>query len=80
MQLICDKNLNVILGPNGSGKSTIVCAMVLGLGGKPKCLGRATAVSMISIIQVLLIHHWCTKFRQYITKHKYVNSFTFLIN
>ncbi len=28
-------HLNMIIGPNGSGKSTIVCAMCLGLGGKP---------------------------------------------
>eukprot|EP01132_Coremiostelium_polycephalum_P003135 gene3135-3919_t len=27
--------LNVIIGPNGSGKSSIVCAIALGLGGKP---------------------------------------------
>lgn len=33
--------LNVIIGPNGTGKSTLVCAMVLGLGGKPAVLGRA---------------------------------------
>eukprot|EP00040_Diaphanoeca_grandis_P018923 m.99595 g.99595 ORF g.99595 m.99595 type:complete len:1081 (+) comp27172_c0_seq1:128-3370(+) len=33
-------NLNLIIGPNGSGKSTIVCAIVLGLGGKPSTLGR----------------------------------------
>lgn len=33
--------LNVVLGPNGTGKSTLVCAMVLGLGGKPAVLGRA---------------------------------------
>jgi chromosome segregation ATPase len=33
--------LNVVIGPNGTGKSTLVCAMVLGLGGKPASLGRA---------------------------------------
>jgi len=33
--------LNVVIGPNGTGKSTLVCAMVLGLGGKPSVLGRA---------------------------------------
>ncbi|ORY46464.1 P-loop containing nucleoside triphosphate hydrolase protein [Rhizoclosmatium globosum] len=27
--------------PNGTGKSTIVCAIALGLGGKPEILGRA---------------------------------------
>jgi chromosome segregation ATPase len=40
-------NLNLIIGPNGSGKSSIVCAMVLGLGGKPKLLGRAVAVCIV---------------------------------
>ncbi|XP_012286301.1 structural maintenance of chromosomes protein 5 isoform X2 [Orussus abietinus] len=35
------RHLNVIIGPNGTGKSTIVCAIVLGLGGKPKVIGRA---------------------------------------
>lgn len=33
--------LNVIIGPNGSGKSTIVAAIVLGLGGRPRIIGRA---------------------------------------
>ncbi|KAG7188677.1 hypothetical protein KM043_008299 [Ampulex compressa] len=35
------RNLNVIIGPNGTGKSTIVCAIVLGLGGKPSIIGRS---------------------------------------
>ncbi|KAK2582225.1 hypothetical protein KPH14_004573 [Odynerus spinipes] len=35
------RNLNLIIGPNGTGKSTIVCAIVLGLGGKPSIIGRA---------------------------------------
>lgn len=34
-------SLNMIIGPNGTGKSTIVCAICLGLGGKPDILGRA---------------------------------------
>ncbi|XP_012264932.2 structural maintenance of chromosomes protein 5 [Athalia rosae] len=38
------RNLNVIIGPNGTGKSTIVCAIVLGLGGKPNVIGRARNV------------------------------------
>ncbi|XP_053989694.1 LOW QUALITY PROTEIN: structural maintenance of chromosomes protein 5 [Hylaeus volcanicus] len=38
------RNLNVIIGPNGTGKSTIVCAIVLGLGGKPTTLGRSSQV------------------------------------
>lgn len=39
------RNLNVIIGPNGTGKSTIVCAIVLGLGGKPTTIGRATHIA-----------------------------------
>ncbi|KAI9331105.1 hypothetical protein BDR26DRAFT_841437 [Obelidium mucronatum] len=31
----------MVIGPNGTGKSTIVCAIALGLGGKPDILGRA---------------------------------------
>ncbi|XP_015177763.1 PREDICTED: structural maintenance of chromosomes protein 5 [Polistes dominula] len=38
------RNLNLIIGPNGTGKSTIVCAIVLGLGGKPNIIGRAVHV------------------------------------
>lgn len=38
------RNLNLIIGPNGTGKSTIVCAIVLGLGGKPNVIGRALHV------------------------------------
>lgn len=38
------RNLNVIIGPNGTGKSTIVCAIILGLGGKPTTIGRATQI------------------------------------
>merc|ERR1712228_1132094 len=36
----CEPGLNLIVGPNGTGKSSIVCAICLGLGGKPKSLGR----------------------------------------
>ena len=32
--------INLVIGPNGVGKSSILCAVVLGLGGKPKLLGR----------------------------------------
>ena len=38
-------HLNVIIGPNGSGKSSIVCAICLGLGGKPSILGRASSAA-----------------------------------
>jgi chromosome segregation ATPase len=33
--------MNMVIGPNGTGKSTIVCAIALGLGGRPDVLGRA---------------------------------------
>ncbi|KAJ3158631.1 Structural maintenance of chromosomes protein 5 [Geranomyces michiganensis] len=33
-------NLNMIIGPNGTGKSSLVCAIALGLGGRPDALGR----------------------------------------
>ncbi|KAI3942684.1 hypothetical protein MKW92_020092 [Papaver armeniacum] len=36
--------LNIVVGPNGAGKSSLVCAIALGLGGKPKLLGRAAKV------------------------------------
>lgn len=29
-------SLNMLIGPNGTGKSTLVCAVALGLGGKPE--------------------------------------------
>lgn len=38
-------NLNMLIGPNGTGKSTIVAAIILGLGGSPKTVGRGTKVS-----------------------------------
>ncbi|XJO76391.1 hypothetical protein BDV3_006922 [Batrachochytrium dendrobatidis] len=34
-------NLNMVVGPNGTGKSTVVCAIALGLCGRPDVLGRA---------------------------------------
>ncbi|XP_026451778.1 structural maintenance of chromosomes protein 5-like [Papaver somniferum] len=36
--------LNIVVGPNGAGKSSLVCAIALGLGGKPKLLGRASKI------------------------------------
>ncbi|RZB38652.1 structural maintenance of chromosomes protein 5 [Asbolus verrucosus] len=38
-------NLNMLIGPNGTGKSTIVAAIILGLGGNPKVVGRGVKVS-----------------------------------
>ena len=37
--------LNVIIGPNGNGKSTILCAICIGLAGKPILTGRGKDVS-----------------------------------
>jgi structural maintenance of chromosomes protein 5 len=51
--------LNVVIGPNGSGKSSIVCALALGLAGKPSILGRAQEVRVrvwlhdVSLLRVL---------------------------
>uniref|UniRef100_A0A8C5U9H7 Structural maintenance of chromosomes protein 5 n=1 Tax=Malurus cyaneus samueli TaxID=2593467 RepID=A0A8C5U9H7_9PASS len=39
-------NLNVVVGANGTGKSSIVCAICLGLAGKPSFLGRADKISL----------------------------------
>nr|XP_018914242.1 PREDICTED: structural maintenance of chromosomes protein 5 [Bemisia tabaci] len=39
------EHLNIIIGPNGSGKSTLVGAIILGLGGKPKLIGRSDDLS-----------------------------------
>lgn len=35
-------NLNLVIGPNGTGKSTLVAAIILGLGGNPKTVGRGS--------------------------------------
>ncbi|XP_046403511.1 structural maintenance of chromosomes protein 5 [Ischnura elegans] len=43
--LLPNNHLNLITGPNGSGKSSIMCALCLGLAGKPKVVGRASSVS-----------------------------------
>jgi chromosome segregation ATPase len=40
----CGPSLNMIIGPNGTGKSTLVCAICLGLGWPPSCLGRAKEI------------------------------------
>ncbi|CAG7725836.1 unnamed protein product, partial [Allacma fusca] len=44
VELFAGPNVNFIIGPNGIGKSTIVCAICLGLAGKPKLLGRASGL------------------------------------
>ncbi|NWU85472.1 SMC5 protein, partial [Onychorhynchus coronatus] len=38
--------LNVVVGANGTGKSSIVCAICLGLAGKPSFIGRADKVGL----------------------------------
>lgn len=35
----------MLIGPNGTGKSTIVAAIILGLGGSPKTVGRGKNIS-----------------------------------
>ncbi|KAL3286561.1 hypothetical protein HHI36_001064 [Cryptolaemus montrouzieri] len=47
-------NLNMIIGPNGTGKSTMVAAIILGLGGNPKIVGRGTRVAEY-------VKHSCTE-------------------
>ncbi|XP_068032524.1 structural maintenance of chromosomes protein 5 [Anomalospiza imberbis] len=39
-------NLNLVVGANGTGKSSIVCAICLGLAGKPSFLGRADKIGL----------------------------------
>lgn len=53
VELRAGPNVNLILGPNGTGKSTIVCAICIGLAGKPKILGRALSLKEY-------IRHDCT--------------------
>ncbi|KAI8910380.1 hypothetical protein EDD86DRAFT_205257 [Gorgonomyces haynaldii] len=38
-------HMNMVIGPNGTGKSTIVCAIALGMAGKPEVLGRSKDLS-----------------------------------
>eukprot|EP00240_Pyramimonas_obovata_P000067 CAMPEP_0118947068 /NCGR_PEP_ID=MMETSP1169-20130426/45317_1 /TAXON_ID=36882 /ORGANISM="Pyramimonas obovata, Strain CCMP722" /LENGTH=1143 /DNA_ID=CAMNT_0006893203 /DNA_START=136 /DNA_END=3568 /DNA_ORIENTATION=+ len=45
VEFVPGRRLNLILGPNGTGKSSFVCAICIGLGGKPSLLGRGDKVS-----------------------------------
>jgi chromosome segregation ATPase len=47
-------NLNMLIGPNGTGKSTIVAAIVLGLGGNPRLVGRGSKVLDQITLQILI--------------------------
>ena len=68
VSIVPGPNLNVIIGPNGTGKSSIVCAICLGLGGKPQILGRAAEVSHAE---------WLKKLQISLTNGKAVNFFKF---
>lgn len=45
VEMFPSPHLNMIIGPNGTGKSTVVAAIILGLGGNPKTVGRGTKIS-----------------------------------
>ncbi|XP_074040926.1 structural maintenance of chromosomes 5 isoform X2 [Leptinotarsa decemlineata] len=45
VELYPGPHLNMLIGPNGTGKSTVVAAIILGLGGNPKIVGRGSKVS-----------------------------------
>lgn len=47
VELFPTTSLNLIIGPNGTGKSTFVCAIILGLCGKPSVIGRAKKVNIL---------------------------------
>jgi structural maintenance of chromosomes protein 5 len=44
VQVYPGPSLNCVVGPNGTGKSSLVCAICLGLAGKPSSIGRAEKV------------------------------------
>lgn len=44
-EFVLSPSLNMIIGPNGSGKSTFVCAICLGLAGKPEFIGRTKNIT-----------------------------------
>lgn len=46
VELFPGPSLNLIIGPNGTGKSTFMCAIILGLCGKPSVIGRSKKVSV----------------------------------
>ena len=77
--------MNMVIGPNGTGKSTVVCALALGLGGKPEVLGRAKALSDFikhgekkAVIEIELKSNPNTTIRRVIDKTN--SSSTWLLN
>uniref|UniRef100_A0A023EZ20 Structural maintenance of chromosomes protein 5 n=1 Tax=Triatoma infestans TaxID=30076 RepID=A0A023EZ20_TRIIF len=42
VEMYAQPKLNFIFGPNGTGKSTFLCAVIIGLGGKPSIIGRSS--------------------------------------
>lgn len=61
-------HLNMIVGPNGTGKSTMVAAIILGLGGNPKTVGRGTKVNEFSF--------WYVKINKIISRYLNMLSIT----
>ena len=51
VELFAGPRHNLVLGPNGSGKSSLLCAIGLGLGGKPKILGRADDLGLFILYE-----------------------------
>ncbi|XP_071035184.1 structural maintenance of chromosomes protein 5 [Parasteatoda tepidariorum] len=45
LELFPKHGLNLVVGVNGSGKSSIMCAICLGLAGKPQFTGRSAQLS-----------------------------------
>ncbi|SCU96594.1 LAMI_0F07074g1_1 [Lachancea mirantina] len=43
-EFVMSPSMNMIIGPNGSGKSSLVCAICLGLAGKPEYIKRAKKI------------------------------------
>uniref|UniRef100_A0A8C6YGC4 Structural maintenance of chromosomes protein 5 n=1 Tax=Naja naja TaxID=35670 RepID=A0A8C6YGC4_NAJNA len=60
-------HLNMIVGANGTGKSSIVCAICLGLAGKPSFIGRGEKIGQF-------VKHGCNKGTVEIEVYKVPNN------